>query len=214
MVAAWEPELAAFRERLADRPPLRPAVALEVIGVGLVEASIMMTRCVMEHRPRAALFLGTCGAFRREGLASPVGSVVTAARVELVDASVLVGKAALPGPMPAVAVFDARLRSVLVQAGARSVQVANTVAITTDDALALTLGGNGAHDVEHLEVFAFARACAAGGVPCASALAVANTVGASGRREWLSSHVEASAALGNLVFDALPALAAALLEPS
>jgi nucleoside phosphorylase len=213
VVAAWEPELARLRARIADRRPQRPELVLETVGVGLVEASIAMTRCIEAHRPTAALFLGTCGVFldaTHATASSPaleVLAVVTAARAELVDASAVEGKAALPGPMPARATFDDRLRSALVQAGARSVHVANTVAITTDDALAARLACDGAHQVEHLEAFAFARACAVASVPSAAALAVANVVGARGRAEWLANHLQASATVADLVFDALPALA-------
>jgi len=170
VVAAWEPELSRFRERLAELPSGIELV-LDTLGVGLVEASIAMTQCVAREEPTAALLLGTCGAFGTEP--GVVGTVVAAARVRLVDASVLEGSAALPAPMPAEATFDRGLHDALVRSGARSVQIANTVGITTDDALADRLARGCAADVEHLEAFAFARACASARVPCAAALGVA-----------------------------------------
>jgi nucleoside phosphorylase len=219
VAAAWEPELVRFRQRLAVAPT-RIDVALATLGVGLVEASIAMTRCVAQEKPTAALLIGTCGAF---GAAHPVGSVVSAARVRLVDGSVVDGTAALPGPMPAEAVFDAGLQDALVAAGARSVQIANTVGITTDDALAARLARAGARDgdrdaggdvldVEHLEAFAFARACAVAGVPCAAALGIANVVGSKGRAEWLAGHERASDAAADVAWRALEAIITSIAQ--
>jgi nucleoside phosphorylase len=219
VVAAWEPELTRVRERLAAEglAAARPGIelSLAILGVGLVEASIAMTQCVAREQPTAALLLGTCGAF---GVAHPVGSVVSGARVRLVDASVVDGTAALPGPMPADAVFDPGLHDALVAAGARSVQIANTVGITTDDALAARLarapreGAGSGPDVEHLEAFAFARACAVARVPCAAALGVANVVGSKGRAEWLAGHERASDAAADVAWRALGAIIAVTRE--
>ena len=211
VVAAWEPELTRYRERLSALPP-GVELTLATLGVGLVEASIAMTRCVVREEPTAALLLGTCGAF---GTALPVGSVVSGARVRLVDASVVEGTAALPGPMPAEALFDRGLHDALVAAGAKSVQIANTVGITTDDALAARLvrAGDGAGsvaDVEHLEAFAFARACAVAGIPCATALGIANVVGSKGRAEWLAGHVAASREAADVAWRALGAIMTSL----
>jgi hypothetical protein len=116
--------------------------------------------------------------------------------------------------MPARATFDAAMLGALVAAGARSVHIANTLGITTDDSLASRLGHSTGPDgtppgVEHLEAFAFARACASHGVPCGAALGVANVVGASGRSEWLAGHTSASAKAADVAFDAIPAIAAA-----
>ena len=219
VVAAWEPELTRFRDRLAVAPP-GIHLALATLGVGLVEVSIAMTRCVSEQRPTAALLLGTCGAF---AAAHPIGSVVSGVRVRLVDGSVVDGTAALPGPMPVDAVFDPGLHAALVGAGATSVQIANTVGITIDDALAARLaragggvgvGGGGQDDsgpdVEHLEAFAFARACAVAGIPCAAALGVANVVGSKGRAEWLAGHERASDAAADVAWRAVGAIITSL----
>jgi nucleoside phosphorylase len=209
VVAAWEPELARFRERIRDAAPQKIDLVLATLGVGLVEAAIAMTQCVARHQPSAALLIGTCGAFERpSALALAPGAVVTGARVRLLDGSTVEGTAALPTPMPAEAIFDAALRDALVAAGAKSVQIANTVGITTDDALASRLWRAGDHDVEHLEAFAFARACAAAELPCGVALGVANMVGARGREEWLANHVAASARAADVAFDGLGSVGA------
>ena len=206
VVAAWEPELSRFRERLAERPAGVDLV-LATLGVGVVEASIAMTQCVSRETPAGALLLGTCGAFGAEPRA---GSVVAGAGVRLVDASVVDGASALPAPMPAESTFDRAMHDALVAAGARSVQIANTVGITTDDTLAERLARGSGAGVEHLEAFAFARACAVARVPCATALGIANVVGSKGRTEWLAGHVRASQEAADLAWRALPAIVASL----
>ena len=208
VVAAWEPELARFRSQIAASPPADLAVVLETLGVGLVESAIAMTLCIVRHRPTAALLLGTCGTF---GASVAVGSVITGASARLVDAAVTERTSALPPSMPALAAFDPALHDALASAGAKSVQIANTVGITTDDALAATLARASDADVEHLEAFAFARACAASGVPCGVVLGVANVVGASGRAEWVANHVSASDQAADVALGALPAIAESLL---
>lgn len=209
VVAAWEPELVRFRVRGGGVVPQGVTLVLDTLGVGLVEAAVAMTRCVERHRPSAALLIGTCGAFEATPACAP-GSVVSGASARLVDASTLDGSAALPAPMPSDASFDGALHDALVAAGAKSVQIANTLGITTDDALASKLASAGDCAVEHLEAFAFARACAVAGVPCGVALGVANLVGAHGRDEWLAHHVDASARAADVAFDAVAAVVAAL----
>ena len=201
IVAAWEPELVRFRARAEGRAEGLIAghdLIFDTLGVGLVEAAIGMTRCVERHRPTAALLLGTCGAFegKRE-----IGDVVAGVGARLVDAAVSDGTSAIPGPMPFAAAFDLAMHDALVAAGAKSAHIANTVGITVDDELAARLARSG--DVEHLEAFAFARACAAEGLPCAASLGVANIVGARGRAEWLAHHVSASEKAADVAYDAL-----------
>ncbi|CAN5916875.1 hypothetical protein BH11MYX4_BH11MYX4_63150 [soil metagenome] len=189
VVAAWEPELARFRERAGAAPIDGVELVLETLGVGIVEASLGMTRCVVRHTPEVALLIGTAGALPRAD-ALGIGQVVVASAVRLVDAGILDGRAELPPPMPATARLDGAVHDVLVARGVKSVQIANTVGITVDDALAARLGAGDDH-VEHLEAFAFARACAASSVRAGIVLGIANGVGARGHAEWLANHTRA-----------------------
>lgn len=189
VAAAWEPELTRLRELTAGGVP-GVELALGPIGVGSVEASIGMTRRIAEHLPDVALLLGTCGAI---GDLS-IGDVVVASSVHLVDGAVLSGDAELPGPMPSSVDLDRALHDAIAGGGAaKSVRIANTFGITVTDAYAAQLAATASWDVEHLEAFGFARACALADVRCAIVLAVANPVGASGRAAWRASHGWASA---------------------
>lgn len=185
VAAAWEPELDRLRELAAAGVPTG-GLELGPIGVGAVEASIGMTRRIAEHEPDVAVLVGTAGALGP----MPVGTVVVASSVHLVDAAVRAGDAELPPPMPASIELDRALHDAFVKGGATSVRIANTIGITVADAYAARLAD---FDVEHLEAFGFARACAAANVRCAIVLAIANPVGASGRAAWRANHVDASA---------------------
>lgn len=215
VVAAWAPELERFRSLSAggDRGP-GPSARLgkfssartAVVGVGLVEASAGMASLLSEVaglKPAAVVLIGTCGALPGSGL--PVGEVVSVARGRVVDAGVLSGRAELPSPMPAVVDADGTLLSRfapwLPTPAARGLTALTTLGITTDDTLAAELAPHGA--IEHLEVFAVARACACAGVPWCALLGVANPVGAAGRAAWRANHVRASARAAEVAHAAL-----------
>ncbi len=201
VVAAFAPELVRFRELAREvrakrgRQPEGPTteeIAIEAVGVGLVDAAAGVTRCILRHRPTHALLIGTCG-----GLSVATGEVVCGARARL---AVPDGQER-PPPLAETQDLDPALRDALVAAGARCVQIANTVGVTTDDAAAARLAAH--DDVEHLEAFAFARACAALGVAAGVVLGVANAVGSRGREEWRANHVEASARAAEIAWSAI-----------
>lgn len=82
VVAAWEPELAAFRE-LASRSLGRGAWQVETaaLGIGVVDAAVEMTRRIVRRAPDLALLIGTCGAM--PGSRCEVGDVVAGRSAEL-----------------------------------------------------------------------------------------------------------------------------------
>lgn len=198
VTAAWAPELERFRELIGDPAP--KDVALEPVGIGLVDAGIGLTRCIMTRRPSHVLALGTAGAAPKSGLA--IGDVVVGRSVRLVDPAVMEGRAALP--FATEAAFDGAMVDAVFSAGARPCVIANPLGITTDDALATKLAVLA--PVEHLEAYAVARAAHALGVPCTIILGIANVVGSKGRDQWRANHVQASALAAEMAFKALDAL--------
>ncbi|MDF2698194.1 MAG: 5-methylthioadenosine nucleosidase, partial [Labilithrix sp.] len=113
------------------------------------------------------------------------------------------GRAALPFSTDSIA-LDAGVIAAAMAAGAREATIANTLGITTDDALAATLSSHG--QVEHLEAYGVARACQAASVRCAVILGVTNVVGSRGREEWRANHVATSARVGEVAWRAMGAL--------
>jgi futalosine hydrolase len=198
VVAAFQPELAALEERLGSGLSSRVG-GLDVracpVGVGLVHAAVGTTLALGTHGPRAVVLVGTCGAYPESGLG--IGQVVISRRILLSDPGAAEGRAGFPEVMSRQLSAHGTLAGVMAGSEALLVDVATTMAVTTDDALALSLGHHGA--VEHLEAFAVASACDQAGVPFVAALGVANRVGSTGRTEWRTNHLAAGRAAARLV---------------
>jgi nucleoside phosphorylase len=172
-------------------------VQARAVGIGLAASATGAALALRSFEPRAALFVGTCGAYAGRGLA--VGEVVVAGRIRLVSTAVAEARGAFPAPMRTELDATGPLSEALATKGARLANVATTLAITTDDALAARASGHAGCDVEHLEAFAVAEACAQAEVPFAAVLGVANLVGSSARDEWRENHRSAGHAAGALV---------------
>ena len=212
VAAAWEPELERFRALARDDSGDDPSawepafggcdLAVEPIGIGLVDTTAGVTRSIARLGPSAVVLLGTCGAAPSSGLR--IGDVVVGTSVRLVDPAVVEERAAMPYASEAVS-LDPSMGAALVAAGAREATIVNTLGITTDDVLAVKLAALG--QVEHLEAYGVARACqTAPGAPpvrCAVVLGIANVVGASGRAEWRANHVAASARAAEVAWAAM-----------
>lgn len=176
VLAAFAPELAA----------LDPGLERATVGIGLVDAALGTARALAARKPREVVLVGTVGAYPGSGLA--IGEVVRAERVVLAS--------------PSGALIEAISREIEVDRSdpndltlsPRSVVVATTLAITTDDTVARSLEAATGAQVEHLEAFAVARACQVANVRFSAVFGVANTVGSRGREEWRANHEAAAAA--------------------
>jgi nucleoside phosphorylase len=176
----------------------RAHVVARVVGIGLPMAAAGGAMHLAEVQPRAALAIGTCGAYAGAGLA--IGEVVVARRVRLVDPSALQGLSQFPGPMSIVTDAHAPMADAISRAtGALAVDVATPLGVTVDDAIAARIAQATGAQVEHLEAYGVATACAARGIPFGAVLAVANIVGARARDEWRLHHHEAARAAASVV---------------
>jgi nucleoside phosphorylase len=128
-----------------------------------------------------------------------IAAPVIARRLHLASTAAADGRGAFPGPMVVAVETDAGLCQGLARETGRRVDVATTLAITTDDDLARRVSDAFACDVEHLEAFAVATACARERVPMAAVLAVANRVGSAARDEWRRYHDAAGKAATDCV---------------
>ena len=204
LLAAFHPELAPLRDALGDGMRARLGgrdVAARVVGIGLPMAAAGAAMQLVEMQPSAVVLLGTCGTYVGSGVA--VGEVIAARRVRLADHAVAAGIAQFPDPMSVMTeVYPVTLQA-LLHAGARAADVATTLAVTVDDAAAAVIARATASQVEHLEAYGVAAACAARGVPFGAALGVANTVGARARDEWRAHHRTAAAAAVDVVLRCL-----------
>jgi futalosine hydrolase len=174
VLAAFSPELAAVRS----------GIATHAVGIGLPAAAVG-TAMRLEGGPGRALprmvvLIGTCGVYPSHEATHPIGSVVAARRVLLVEPACVEGRAAFPGPLATSIDADGLLGA--------DADVATTLAVTTDDALATRICTTTGCAIEHLEAFGVASACAARGVRFAALLGVANVVGSRARDEWRANH--------------------------
>lgn len=199
ILAAHAPELAGLRDALGAG--LRGAIAglnveCATVGVGMPASAAGTTRNLTELAPRAVVLIGSCGLYPRRIEFRPLIPVIpTGAR--LLEPSVLQDQAAFPAPMQLLTLFDRALSDGLSQSDPGSLrgEVATTLAITTDDALAQTLGGKSGCSAENLEAYSVALACAAHDVPLGAVLVATNAVGSRGRAQW-STHQRAAADKG------------------
>lgn len=144
------------------------------LGVGVVPAGVAAARLLATDRPDAVVLVGTAGAYGDV----PIGAVVAARRVGLVSGTATLGLGYVPLAPPPLAT-DPALRAALALPEA---DVATLVAITTDPALAGRIGAD--WQIEHMEAYGVAAACAAAGVPFVAVLGVTNRVGPAAHAEW------------------------------
>ncbi|MES2638990.1 MAG: hypothetical protein V4850_05890 [Myxococcota bacterium] len=164
------------------------------LGVGMLPAGITTARLLATEHPDAVVFVGTAGAYAG---GPAIGSVVTARSVGLVSGSATLGLGYVP-LAPAPLLSDAALLRAL---DLPLVDVACLVAITTDPALAARIGIS--WQVEHMEAYGVAAACAAAGVAFAAVFGITNVVGPSAHAEWRANREAcqgaAAAAVARLV---------------
>ena len=157
-----------------------------VVGVGLVAAATGTARLLATDRPEAVVLVGTAGAYAG---GPQVGTVVVVSEVLLGSAAAVLGLGYVPrapGPIE----LDTRW---LGRPDLPRARVLTNLAITTDVDLASRLGALA--EVEHMEAYAVAYACADAGVPFAAVLGITNTVGPGAHAEWLRHRLSVGASV-------------------
>lgn len=157
----------------------------EIIGIGPVNAAIGTMRQLQARRPAWVVLVGTCGAYTKD---IPIGTVIVGEVLGWACPGV-VADVAYGVADPAPVASDADLRRRFPARGAR---VWTTPAITTDGAVVDALSRIA--DVEHLETWAVARACAELCVPFVPVLGVSNHVGPDAHAEWVAHRGKAEEA--------------------
>ncbi len=174
LLSAFAPEQGPF----AGHPPKGWEAA--TVGVGAVTAAATTMRLLLEKRPEAVLFLGTCG--RYDG------------RLSLFEAL---------WASEAIATSLEELRGEAYRPGIERVSWASTLAgplpshsVAVPPAITKTLEGavllGSVAPVEHLELTGVFAACHGAGVPGSAALVVVNDVGPQAQAQWRANHAEGS----------------------
>jgi nucleoside phosphorylase len=170
------------------------------VGVGMPAAGSGSLGCLLQHRPRVALLIGSYGAYPT-GAAFVPGRLLVPTSIAAADAAVHAGRAAFPAPMLTSSEPDVALAEGLASQApdCQRGRLATTLGITTADDLANELGQRSACCGENLEALAVALACTAARVRFAAALACTNEVGSSGRTQWSRNHPLAALATADLL---------------
>ena len=200
ILAAYPPELAGLRALLGERLEGHvsgTSVVCKAVGVGLPNASSGTTARLLQRRPRAVVLVGTCGYYPAAPI--PIGVSIVARRVHLLSPIEAERRGAMPDPMSRALDCNAPLARGLGFGQEPLAAIANTLVVTTDDALAAQLGASSGCAVENLEAFGVGNACALQDVPFACVLGVSNRVGSTGRDEWRAHHKAAGQAACDVV---------------
>jgi nucleoside phosphorylase len=202
IVSAHLPELSGIRSILGDdfeRKIGDVAVAASTVGIGIPAAAAGMAFELGKRSPRAVVLIGTAGAYAGRGLG--IGQVVVGRRIHLVSSARAAGAGAFPDVMPVLLDADRDLGGAIAAQALHEADIATTLAITTDDAVAASLSQSVDADVEHLEAFGVATACARQGTAFAAVLGIANVVGSSAREQWRAHHESAGGAAAAVVVE-------------
>lgn len=202
LLAAFAPELAPLRTLLGnDLVATHAGLSImgKTVGVGLPNATAGTMKRIGQLEPRAVVLLGTAGVYPSTLAMPAIGDAVVVRRAVLVEPAEIEARSAIPEPMSLACDLHAMMSAGLALGRAPQHDVANTIGVTTDDALARTIGAASGCALENLEAFGVATACALTGVPLACVLGVSNLVGATGRDEWRNHHKRASQAAAEIV---------------
>jgi len=159
-----------------------PGVA---VGVGPVLAALGAGAWLSQQRPEAVVLLGTCGSYPG---GPPIGTVVASRSLGLGSAAVALGEGYAPLAPAAISGSEV----LLARLNVLPVRVLTVQAVSTGSALIARFAAD--WDVEHMEAFAVARACADHDIPFVALLGVSNRVGPNAHVEWRGNraHVEAA----------------------
>jgi nucleoside phosphorylase len=189
ILAAHGPEFVGLRPHIGEQLAgvVRGLnVVAKTIGVGMAVSGAGAANRIHQLNPSAVVLLGSCGIYPSNVEYRPL-DIVVPARCQLFDSAVAAGKAEFPEPMQTVLDPHALLSAGLAAAAgprAKRANVATTLAIHVDDAIARAVQPATGIDAENLELFPVALACLAASLPFAAVLGVTNMVGSAGRTDW------------------------------
>ena len=155
VVSAWAPELDRLESGLRAWPPrVRARVALDSVGVGLVEAGIGTSHLLARQKPDALLLVGTAGVYPGHWRSLPLGAAAVARQMLLLP-DLASGRSCTPALMSVRERCVPRLVQALVRATRLPVaDVACPLAITADARAAALAAARSGSALENLEAFA------------------------------------------------------------
>lgn len=205
VLAPTAPDLRGLRDLLGDRMEGRfrgVHIVAKAVGVGMPAAAAGSAKRIFTLRPRAALFVGTCGVYPPAVGQAPdfqPHDVIVPTGAMLLSLEVATGRAAFPEPMTTRLEPHRALTAGLTSPRTRAGLVASALASTTDDELAARARAIYGCDAEQLELFSVAHAAQLAEIPFAAALGVTHLVGSVGAEDFRRFHRASSIAAAEIV---------------
>lgn len=203
VLGAFEPEIAPLSKLMPEEQ--REVVRCRTTGIGIAESAAATARLLLqaetEGKRASVLFIGSAGSLKP----LPEQSLSVISSVTLAESGLSTGVTYLPEAMRRSYAADEslipELSAALMKAGAvTSISAAySPLAITADGKLGERLAEQAAAQIENLELFGIAAACATAGVQWNAICPVTNRIGAAANAEWRASHRAASEALAQLL---------------
>lgn len=164
-------------------------VVLKTCGIGAVDAGIQTALLIKEINPASVYFLGSAGYY--PGTFLSIGDVAVGHIYRFGDSGMVDLKTYKPDIMN-----HAIENPTLCLTEKFSFKVKNSIvltvpSITKNDELALKMRDYFKSEVEHLEVYAVAKACNMMNTPFFSLLGLSNEVGIYSHKQWLDHQDEA-----------------------
>ena len=161
------------------------------LGVGPLRAGVAMARLLQVHRPSHVVLVGSCGVY---GDRWPLGTAVVGTTLGWAESGAVAGLGYVPLPPEplSAAPLPVLPASTAVARRTPTARILTVGAITADRTLATAHGAG--WDVEHMEAYGAALACADAGVPLSVVLGIANRVGPAAHAEWTAHRGAAEAA--------------------
>lgn len=177
IVAAYHRELSPLCAMNHSHLRFKGDSAYLAAGIGPVAAAFGLTHFLEDYRPQCIIALGTAGTF--DSVKAPVGSVVLAKSVSIAS-----GLASLytVGPKSSIRLSRPTGQYAKYLQKFNRVSVYAPQEITKCDGLATELSSS--HDVENLELMAFAFVAQKFKLPLISILGITNSVGRLGHEQW------------------------------
>jgi purine-nucleoside phosphorylase len=161
------------------------------LGVGMVAAAAAAAKLIEAEDPSAVILVGSAGSY---ATGPAPGALIVSKRVGLASTAAALGLGYVPREPSPIATEEGVAQALQRGSGKAKLapiraDVLSTLAITTDPGLS-TRHGHG-WQVEHLEAYGVAHACAAAGVAFCAVLGIANRVGPDAHKEWLQHRAQA-----------------------
>lgn len=195
VVAAHASEITPLETALARSSIAN--VRCAALGVGAIESAIGMNHALAIFSPEKVLLVGSCGVY--PGVDDiQMGDMICANEVVWADISLLQNQSQLPQSVITRISMQKKVHKNLDTAfQLKPARVAQTAAVTVDDALAARFAQLSQAQVENLEAFSVALATQKSGIPLSICLYVTNVVGSKSREQWREHQGEAAKSIAD-----------------